>query len=121
MKHYFNPVTYPVTPENPTPKKADKPPFPSAKDFEGAIAEIRVIIQQLQDGTSGLCNYAIHLTKGSCPAISALDHFARTPTEEGLKTFLNCSKQDFTIRPAVKFANILGQIYPKAEELVTYE
>lgn len=118
MNKYMQEPDYPELDEEKRVINSPDNIFPSKEQFDIPLRKVRTMIEQLQNGTSDLSNYAIHLVKGTCPAISCLNAFESNPTEKTLKAFIELSRSDFNWKTAKAFAHEFGAVWPRATKWV---
>jgi hypothetical protein len=115
-KDYLGDIDYPtiVTKIEENKDKTEPVISVSEEKMKELMQRMRTIVKQLECGESPLSSRAIHLVKGTCPALSALNAFSKFPTEHSIKQLLQTAEQDFGWRVAKEFANIISEAYPKA-------
>jgi hypothetical protein len=114
-KDYFKDLKFnkPDMPEEFMPKAKKEKVLPSAEDFKDAHRDIMTEIEKMQNGTSTLSAYPIHLRNGTCPAINILNLFMANPTEKLMLEFFHLAAQDFGYLAAKDFKAKIMEVVRK--------
>jgi hypothetical protein len=108
MSKYFEEVDFPLE-EDPTLPKPPKPKMVfNPESVVAATARIRAEFDKIKHGTSDHTQYAINPGHFGFPADNRLKIFELDPTEENYVAFVQISKQDFGVRAAAYFAELLN-------------
>lgn len=101
-----------------TEKKAVEPDRkvkqPDKKALKPALDKIEEEISKLKKGDSSLKKHAVHLSKGTCPAIKKFQEIAKAEsiTKKDLEKLVSLAQQDFSAAVSNQFKKWIEEIYP---------